>query len=214
MKGKAIILGAGGHGKVLLDAAQEAGELRVLGFADNDPGKSVRTPPGVPVIGNDQYVIETYPANKVVLINGLGSTGDTVPRRRAFEFFRKRGYRFAIVVHPRATLARGVELDEGAQVMAGAIIQTGSRIGKNAIINTGAIVDHDCVVGDHAHIAPGATLSGAVRIGAGAHVGTGASVIQGVKIGAGAIVGAGAVVVRDIRASAVVVGVPARERRE
>jgi UDP-perosamine 4-acetyltransferase len=95
--------------------------------------------------------------------------------------------------------------------MAGAVIQSGSRIGINSIINTRASVDHDCVIGNHVHISPGVTLSGGVEIGTCSHIGTGSTVIQGIVIGNSCLAAAGAVVTKDVIAGVKVRGVPARE---
>ncbi len=90
---------------------------------------------------------------------------------------------FETVIHPSAVIAPEVHIDDGVQVMAGAIVQPGSWLGENVIINTGARVDHDCTIDAHAHVAPGVTLSGNVHVGNGAHIGAGATVIQGIKVG-------------------------------
>jgi UDP-perosamine 4-acetyltransferase len=204
-----LILGAGGHAKVAIEALLRA-SIPVLGITDPDASLLGRTVLGIPVVGGDDEVLRHRP-DHVFLVNGLGSVGPAARRRELFERFRRAGYGFARVIHPSAIVASDVVVGEGAQVMAGAVIQPGTRIGCNAIVNTRASVDHDCEIGDHAHIAPGAVLSGSVRVGEGAHVGTGASVIQGIRIGAGSVVGAGAAVVRDVPERATVLGVPARE---
>ena len=117
------------------------------------------------------------------LVNGLGSVGNTELRAGIYYKFKKLGYSFCQVIHPTAILAKDCILGEGVQVMAGVVVNTGTRIAADSIINTGAVVDHDCVIGSHVHIAPGATLSGGVHVGDGSHIGTGATVIQGVSIG-------------------------------
>lgn len=204
-----IILGAGGHAKVLIDALRLR-SVEVLGLTDADPGKKGQLLLGVSVIGSDEEIAK-YPAETVRLVNGLGSVGVGPNRGRLFERFKSDGYQFANVIHPSAIIAPDVILSEGVQIMAGAIVQTGSRIGNNVIINTRAAVDHDCHVGDHAHISPGVTFSGGVLVGENTHVGTGATVIQNIRIGCNCLVAAGAVVVRDVPDGAKVVGVPARE---
>ena len=199
-----VIIGAGGHARVLLDSMCLQG-VKVLGALDKATDGNF----AVPILGDDD-AISTYPTDAVELVNGLGSVGDTGLRSRIFEKFKQLGYSFRTVVHPSAVIAQDCVLGEGAQVMAGAVINTGARIGADSIINTGAVVDHECVIGSHVHIAPGCTLSGGVRVGDGAHVGTGAVVIQGISIGEHALLGAGAVAVRDVPAGAKALGVPAR----
>lgn len=206
-----VILGAGGHARVLLDALRLLG-VEVLGFAAPPPLSRGALVDGAPVLGDDDAILAAFRAESVALVNGLGSVRDTRARRALYERFVARGYSFRSVVHPSAIVARDVLVGDGAQLLARVVVNPGARIEADAIVNTGAIVEHDCVVGAHAHLAPGVTLSGAVSVGAGAHVGTGATVIQGVRVGANALVGAGAVVVSDVAEGAVVLGVPARAR--
>ncbi len=203
-----IVLGAGGHAKVLLGALRAAGE-RILGVTDLDPSRVGQKVLGVEVIGDDRVVLG-YRADEIHLVNGLGGTGSTDKRRSVYEAFADEGYSFATVTHPSAVIGLDVTLGEGAQVMAGVVIQPGSRIAANALVNTRASIDHDARIGEHAHIAPGATLSGGVRVGPGAHVGTGASVIQAVTLGRSCLVGAGSAVIEDVPDNATVVGVPAK----
>lgn len=203
-----IVIGAGGHAKVLIAALKRLG-VRILGATDADAAKHGQTILDVPVLGGDE-ILAAHGLATVLLVNGLGTVDRTEARRAIHERLTARGFRFATVVDPLAHIAGPVEIGEGAQVLAGAVVQPGARLGVNCIVNTRAAIDHDCIIGAHAHIAPGATLSGSVRVGEGAHVGTGASVIHNVRIGAGAVVGAGAAVIRDIPDGAVAVGVPAR----
>lgn len=191
---------------MLAEALLRSG-VRLTGCVAPDAPKQL--PLALPFLGDDR-VIATFDPATVMLVNGIGSGGRSDKRKAIFLRFRASGYRFATVVHPSAVLATDVQLAEGAQVMAGAVIQPGCRLGENVIVNTGVLLDHDCEIGAHTHLAPGAVLSGDVRIGAGVFVGTGARVIQGIAIGTGAVVGAGAVVVCDVADDAVVVGVPAR----
>ncbi len=203
-----IVTGGGGHAKVLIDSLL-ALSIHILGFTDRNAANMYHTIRGIRMLGDDGAVL-WHRADSIRLVNGIGSTGPTNKREEIFEYFKSLGYIFAAVIHPASAVSRDVEISEGAQIMAGAIIQPGSRIGKNTIVNTKASVDHDCLIGDHVHLAPGVTLSGKVKVGSGAHVGTGATVIQGVNIGQKCLIGAGALVLGDIPAGCAAVGVPAR----
>lgn len=204
-----ILLGAGGHAKVLIDALKLQ-SVEILGIVDVDTDKKGQELMGVKVMGGDEEVMK-YSPQQIRLVNGIGSVRVSPLRRRIFELFKSKGYEFENVIHPASTIACDVELLEGVQIMAGAVIQTGCRLGSNSIINTHASVDHDCRLGNHTHISPGAVLSGGVVVGEGAHIGTGAVVIQGVQIGANSLVAAGAVVTRNVLSDVIVAGVPARE---
>jgi len=189
------LLGGGGHGRVLIATIELLGGWFV---AVNDPKlMEGGGPAGVPVLSDDELAARC-PADRVMLVNGVGSAGLPEVRASLFWHWRARGYRFATIVHPSAVVAKSAELGEGAQAMAGAVIQNDTRIGTNCLVNTRASVDHDCVLGDTVHLAPGVTLSGGVRVGDRSHLGTGACVIQGVKIGERCMIGAGAVVVGDL----------------
>lgn len=203
-----IIIGAGGHAKVLIEALLASSAV-IKGIVDSNPMLAGSCILGVPVLGGDDVVVEFTPA-QIQLVNGVGSIGLPNLRQRLYERFKILGYDFSTVIHPSAVVTSDVILGEGSQVMAGAVIQPGSHIGCNTIINTRASVDHDCIIGDHVHISPGVTLSGGVDIGAGSHIGTGATLIQGISIGCGCLVAAGAVVVKDITDGEMVRGVPAR----
>lgn len=204
-----IILGAGGHAKVLIDALRLQ-SVEILGIVDVDPKKKGLELMGVPIIGSDEEVMK-YSPQKVRLVNGMGSVRVSSLRRQLFENFKSKGYQFENVIHPSAIIANEVILSEGVQIMAGVIIQAGCQIGVNTIINTGSLVDHDCLIGSHTHIAPGVVLSGGVVVDENVHIGTGAVIIQGVQVGANSLVAAGAVVIRNISNDATVAGIPARE---
>lgn len=201
-----IILGAGGHAKVLAEALSRSGTPIIGCVAPEAPAESA---PAVPYLGGDA-VLERYQKDEVALANGIGSTARPTLRCDVFRRFTALGYRFATIIHPSVVMARDVRLGDGAQLMAGVVIQPGCGIGENTIINTGASIDHDCQIGTDAHLAPGVVLSGGVTVGARAHIGTRAAVIQGISIGADAVIGAGAVVVSDIPEGTVAVGVPAK----
>lgn len=205
---RVIVLGGGGHARVVLDAARQAG-ASVVGFTapEADPGELL----GAPYLGTDE-VLNDYQPDRIRLLNGIGLLpGGEKVRERLFSRLEEEGYLFKELVHPRATMSSSAGIEQGAQVMMGACVQTRARLGKNCIVNTGATVDHDCRISAHAHIAPGATLAGDVRVGRGAFVGAGATVVQGVEIGDYGVVGAGAVVLDSVAPHSTVAGSPAHE---
>lgn len=208
MERPVVIIGGGGHAKVLINALVLQ-QTRLLGIVDADLGKRGASILGVRILGDD-VKLKQYTPNDIDLVNGIGSVGSIELRKKICLYYKEKGYTFRSVIHPAAIIAADVILSEGVQIMAGVVVQPGCTIGCNAIINTRASIDHDCRIGDHAHIAPGCVLSGGVSIGAEAHLGTGSVVIQGKMIGNGALVGAGAVVVGDVAEGKRVFGVPAK----
>jgi sugar O-acyltransferase (sialic acid O-acetyltransferase NeuD family) len=207
MRRPVIVVGGGGHAKVVIESLLSTGH-EVLGYTDVKPeGKAAML--GVSCLGNDERIFD-YSPSKVWLANGIGSISIPLLRRSIFQEFSSKGYVFPSIVHQHAIVSAYAVLEDGVQVMAGAVVQPGCVIGTNSIINTRASVDHDCMIGEHVHIAPGVTLSGEVRVAMGVHIGTGATIIQGVSIGAESAIAAGAVVVSNIAERSLVKGVPAR----
>ena len=201
-----IILGGGGHAKVVASMLRQLGES-VLGYTD--PDLKTVLDEQTEYLGTDE-ILSTYNSDHVYFAMGLGSIGPVDARKHLFTLQQERGACFPTLVHPSATIAPEAKLGGGSQVMAGATVQAGATIHQNVLVNTGATIDHDCTIGAHTHIAPGCTLSGGVTIEESVHIGAGATVIQGCTIGNRSVVGAGAVVLEDVEANATVVGVPAR----
>lgn len=192
-----IIIGGGGHAKVLADCLLLS-SARILGVADPKyADKSLKPFYGLEGIGDDQDISKWRP-DEVELVNGIGSLPGSDLRLNIFLRFKRFDFKFATVIHPSAIVGREVLLGEGAQLMAGAIIQTGTKIGDNCIVNTRVCVDHDCQIGAHSHLAPGATICGGVRLGEQVHVGAGASIGNHLSVGKDSVIGAGASVVRDL----------------
>jgi len=204
-----IVIGAGGHARVLISSLK-ASRREISGILDPDVKLIGQTIAGIPVLGNDE-TISNYAPDSVELVNGIGSVATLEKRKAIYMKFKNAGYSFARVVHPSAAVMEDVQLGEGVQIMAGAVVQTGCTIGNNAVINTGALIDHDCIIGAHVHIAPGAVLSGGVAIGEMSHIGAAATIIQGIKIAERVVVGAGAVAIKDITTGKKVAGNPAKD---
>lgn len=201
-----IIVGFGGHARVLLDAML-CSNMNVLGFVDRENDCSSKK---IRFLGDDDVLLSNFPPDEIYLVNGLGGVANMKQHEDIFNRFKRHGYKFSSVIHPSAIVADDVVLGEGCQIMAGAVLQTGVQCGKNVIVNTRAGIDHDCSIASHTHISVGATLSGSVRVGEKSYIGAGATVIQGVEIGNNSIIAAGAVVINHVKAFDTVLGVPAR----
>ena len=192
-----VLLGAGGHAKVLRALALAA-EHRIIGICDPQlAAASQSTWRNLPVLGGDEALSEMDSA-KIGLVNGIGQvTGNTL-REDIYERQRGAGFLFPALVHPTAWLSPDTMLADGVQIMAGAIVQPCCAIGRNSIVNTSSSIDHDCTIEGHVHIAPGATICGGVHIATGAFIGAGAVILPGLKVGARAIVGAGVTLTHDL----------------
>ena len=201
-----IVVGAGGHARVVMDALQsEKGESISCAFADDDVSLHERFVLDVPVLGAASEVVS--PGTRFHVAIGANRT-----REKLYKQMLGIGAVPFAVVHPSAIVSKYAHLGIASFVAARAVVAPAAKIGVGAIINHGAVIDHDCLVGDFSHIAPGATLAGGVSVGCGVLIGAGANVLPGVVIGDGAVIGAGAVVVADVLSGTQVVGVPARKK--
>jgi sugar O-acyltransferase (sialic acid O-acetyltransferase NeuD family) len=201
-----VVYGAGGHGKVVADAAVCAG-LEVLGFLDDRRAVGEELAFGRVLGGSGWW--RDYPDVHVVL-----GVGDNSARRRLGAELARDGRQPCAVVHPSAVISVSASLGPGVVVLALAVINAGARIEEGAIINSAAVVEHDVSVGAYAHVSPHATLAGAASLGELSQLGAAACVLPGVVVGPRCLVGAGAVVTREVPAGSVCVGVPARVTRK
>ena len=190
-----VILGAGGHARVVADALKRGG-FNNLFFVDSHATSLPSEVSGIKVYRSHVDV----PGENLLFVNGLGSVSrETLVRRTTvYQNHRVQGHEFAVLIDPTAALATNVKIGRGTQLLMRCCLQDSVEIGENTVVNTNASIDHDCKIGSHVHIAPGVTISGGVLIEDQVHVGTGVTIIQGIKIGRGAFIGAGAVVVKDV----------------
>lgn len=199
-----VVLGAGGHAKVVLEVLREQGR-RVHGLVDADP--TPRQVLGVPVLGDDAILPQLRTQG---VTEAFVALGDNQLRLRLAAKLSALGFSMPPAVSSSSTVSRSAQLGQGALVAPRAVINAEASVGDQTIINTGAVVEHDCRIDAGAHLGPGAVLTGAVCVGEAAFVGAGATVIPGRRIGAGALVAAGACVTLDVADHARVAGVPAR----
>lgn len=201
MASKIYIIGAGGHGQVVLDTLIKSGILPT-GFLDDNVsigGKIL----DIPVVG------------KISLAKNLDgqfvvAVGNNTTRRRIVEMLQLPDEKYFTVIHPSVVLGKNVKIGVGSMIVGGVVINTQTTIGKHTIINTSVSLDHHNIIGSFVHIAPGTHTGGNVKVGEGAFLGIGVSVIPGIKIGKWSVIGAGSVIIDDVPDYAVVVGNPGR----
>jgi UDP-perosamine 4-acetyltransferase len=201
-----LIIGAGGHGKVVLDILRAEGAANPVGFIDADSALAGTTVAGLEVLGGPNLL----PKLRKKYAHAIVAIGDNRARRSYAIAAQSAGFELINAIHPTASVSPSATIGRNVVIAAGAVVCTEAQIGDSVIINTSAVVDHECVIGAAAHICPGALLAGRVRIGEEAFVGLGAKIIQCLTVGEHATIGAGTVVIGDIPAHVTAVGVPAR----
>ena len=192
-----IIIGAGGHGKVVAEIAGLNGYTEIIFLDDN--------PDGNPLV---KGVVAEF-VNYIDSSDFFVAVGNNKIRKRIFEQLKQAGANIVTLFHPSAVVSPTAKVGEGVVVMAQAFVGVDAEIGDGAIVNTCASVDHDCYLGDFAHVSAGVHMAGLMRIDRLTFVGVGATVVQNVC--SDCLIGAGAVVAKPITESGTYVGVPARK---
>lgn len=203
MKKRVVIIGAGGHAKVIADIIIKSGD-EVVGFLDDNYLKNTKIISELKTVGKISDCVEMQKNDdKLYFIIAIGNNNI---RRNIAE---KYDLNYYTAIHPDAVIGLEVQIDKGTVIMANACINSNAIIGKHCIINTGAVIEHDNIIEDAVHISPNATLCGTVKVGANTHIGAGSVVKNNTNITHDCTIGAGAVVVKDIEESGIYVGVPA-----
>ncbi|MFC1729979.1 acetyltransferase [candidate division KSB1 bacterium] len=208
---RTVIIGAGGHSRVIIDILRQNKNIEIVGIIDKamHPGEKVD---GIPIIGpfSDLDKLKKEHDIKGIVIG----VGDNLVRADYYNKLEKKDLVLVNAIHPSASIAPDVKIGRGVVVAREAVICTGAKIGNNVIINTGAIIEHEDILEDHCHIAPGVNIAGRVHIKKGTFVGIGTTIIQKVTIGHNTIVGAGSIVIEDIPDDVVAVGIPAKVKKK
>lgn len=200
MNKKVVIIGAGGHGRVVADIAEACGDI-VIGFLDD----SNTTNNKVNIIGKSAEA-EKFCDGETELFVAIGNCK---VREKIMKSLPNAKWYTAI--HPSAVISPSAVIGEGTCIMPNAVVNNSAVVGKGVIVNTCASVDHDDVIGDFVHIACGVHIAGTVTVGNGTWIGIGSTISNNVSVGSNLMIGAGTVVVKDITEEGTYVGVPARK---
>ncbi len=201
---KLLLVGSGGHSKVVIDAADDYNIIGLLDINYNKDGNNKILDRDV-IGGFD--LLKSFKQKDIELFICIG---DNYIRQTYYDLVKDMGYRVATIIHPTAIVSIYSTIHEGCFINAGAIINANCNILENTIINTGAIIDHDSLVGPHCHIGPGAKLAGKVTVNSFSFLGIGCCVIPGVTIQEDVKLGAGAVAITNLEKNGTYVGVPAK----
>lgn len=198
-----IIIGAGGHGKVIAETALAAGWSSIAFYDDAYP--KTRHTGQWDILGASTDLLHTQPKSPIVI-----AIGNNMTRIQKAEQFKEAGFHFATIIHPRAIISPSAKIGEGTVIFGGAVVNAYATIAGHCIINTNSTVEHDCRLETGVHLSPNAALGGGTQIGTLSWVGIGACVKQGALIGESVMIGAGAAVVTDLPSHCTALGVPAR----
>lgn len=211
MPRKLVIVGAGEHAQVVAEAAQSRPDLWVLaGFVDIDPSARLRNVPSLPHLGCDRHLTTLAAEQTLWAVLGIGQAGNSGTRRRVVESFAGSPLNWASIAHNTAWISPTAFVEQGAVILAGAIINARAHLGRNCIINSGSIIEHDVRVGEWAIVSPGVTIGGGTVLGKNSFIGLGAKIRDHITVSQDAIVGMGAVVLKDVPPGRTAMGVPAR----
>lgn len=202
---KLMIIGAGGHGKVVADIAQKTGLYGRIAFLDDNLDQKL---PGYELMGKVNEYQKWMDTHEFIVAVGNNRIRNGIQR------ILEKQVTITTLVHPSASIGEWVALGAGTVAMANAAVNSGAVIGDGVIINTGSTIDHDCRIGNYVHVAPGCHISGNVSIGDRAWIGVGSSIVNNVCLCGGCVIGAGAVVVGDIKEMGTYVGVPAKRIKQ
>lgn len=198
-----VIIGAGGHAKVIADIVLLNGD-NLVGFLDDDDKKQ-----NVDIYENHKVIGKVRDAERYSESYFIIAIGDNHARAKVADSLSVNYY---TAIHPKATIAGTAKIGEGSVIMAGAVVNPDTIIGKHCIINTACSIDHDNRIGDFVHISPGAHLAGTVSVGDYSWICAGATVINNISIKNDIIIGAGATVISNAIKSGTYVGTPAKKR--
>lgn len=207
MKNTLIIIGAGGHGKVVADIALKMNKWEEIYFLDNND--SLEFVLGIKVIGRTSDY-KKYISHSDMFV----AIGDNKVREKIMEEMEGFGVSIPILIHQSTNIGIGVNINIGTVLMAGAIVNSDTMIGKGCIINTGVNIDHETIISNYSHISPGANLAGNVHIGYRTWVGIGCTISNNINITKDCIIGAGSLVIKNINESGIYFGSPTNKIQE
>jgi UDP-perosamine 4-acetyltransferase len=204
-----IVIGSGGHAKVVIDIIHEMEDCQIVGITSISL-KLGSFFCGYPILGDDNILNEYRDKKNLLIAMGLGGYKDNILREKVFNLVKSIGFDFINVIHPSAIISRTVKMGEGIVIFPGVVINTDVELGNNIIVATGSTIDHETVVNDHTLISAGVTVGAYSSLGQGTLLALGSKVISGVTVGSYSLVAAGAVVVNNIGQNQRVFGVPAK----
>ena len=198
-----LIIGAGGHSRVVISILQEMGNLNVVGVFDPRFSGEEENILGCSVLGHPS-AISNYPPSDHSIVLAIGSNSIRRELSQAFN-----DYDFPNIIHPLAYISPSANLGNGNFIAPFAHIGPKVSIGSHNILNTSSNVEHESVIGDFCQLGPGSVICGRCCLHNGIFIGANATVIENLSLATSVTIGAGSVIIRSVNSpSSVVVGVP------
>jgi len=213
MKEDIIVLGRGGHAKVVIDMIEEDSRFNIIGVTDSNI-ENDNFFEGYPLLGNDDVLQDYYNKGIKNIVLGIGGFIDNNLRRKLYEKVVAIGFNLPPIIHSSAVISKTAIIGQGTVIKRGAIIDTKVQIGVNNVVEIGAIVGHESIVGDHVLLSANVMISAYNNVGDDAFFAVASTIVSGINVCQGALIGAGAVVVKDINKKGTYIGIPAKLKKE
>lgn len=175
-----LIVGAGGHGRSVAEAASLTGGFALAGFVD-DRAEVMLAADGWPPVLGPASSLSAYRGKADAAIVAIGNNN---AREALCQALVDAQFELVTIVHPRAFVSPSAIVGAGSAIMAGAIVGTEAVLGTGAIVNCGAVVDHHCRVEDFGHLGVNAAMAGGSVLGRGAWMQAGAVLGYRVQVAA------------------------------
>jgi len=205
-----VLLGSGGHAKVVLDIVKRMNRYKIIGVVSKDSKTRFCD---LPILGNDNILPDLFNDGIRNVVMGIGGYRDNLLRKEVFLKVKNMGFNFISAIDPSAVISDSAIIGEGVVIFSGVVINSETILGDNVIIATGTTIDHETKIEDHVLVSAGVTIGANVIICEGSLLALGSNVISGITLGKNVILGAGATVVKNINRPGVYIGIPAKEMK-
>lgn len=209
---QALLIGTGGHCRVVLSLLRDCKQHKVLGILDLGEPRPNESIMGTPVIGSVSCLNNFPGASNLDIFLAIGNNAT---RRLWWEKLTQSGFNLPNLISPFAIVDPSACIKEANVVCARAFLGPESVLGDNNLVNTGAILEHEALLASHCHLAPSSTIAGRTRIGNQCFIGANATVIDRLEVAERTTIGAGATVISSIEhPGGTYVGTPAKRNTE
>ena len=210
MNKKVIVLGSGGHAKVVIDILHAMDTIEIFGITSKTLSEGENFS-GYPVLGDDS-VLEQFSNYEYLIAMGIGGYRDNNLREIVFKLVKSLDFEFINIIHPSAIISKTAIIGDSVTIFPGVVLNTEVQIGDNSIVATSSTIDHETIVGENFLISAGVTIGANAFINDNALLALGSKIISGIKVGRNALIAAGAVVINDVADNEIVFGIPARKK--